>query len=62
MNLSKILPSFFYPEYQVWVKAPLADLNILELPDKEDPDLGRLQEIPNKLSTACLFTLDSALV
>ena len=43
----------------MWSKAPLADLNILELPDKEDLDLYRLQEIPNKLRTACLFTLDS---
>ena len=44
---------------QMWDKAPLADLNILELPDKEDLDLARLQEIPKKLRTACLFTLDS---
>ncbi len=44
---------------EMWNKAPLADLNILELPDKEDLDLGRLQEIPKKLRTACLFTLDS---
>ncbi len=43
----------------MWSQAPLADLNILELPDKEDLDLKRLQEIPNKLRTACLFTLDS---
>ncbi|MEO1262725.1 MAG: amino acid permease [Bacteroidota bacterium] len=43
----------------MWSEAPLADLNILELPDKEDLDLKRLQEIPNKLRTACLFTLDS---
>ena len=44
---------------EMWAKAPLADLNILELPDKEGLDLSRLQEIPNKLRTACLFTLDS---
>lgn len=44
---------------EMWSEAPLADLNILELPDKEDLDLKRLQEIPNKLRTACLFTLDS---
>ena len=44
---------------QMWSQAPLADLNILELPDKEDLDLTRLQEIPKKLRTACLFTLDS---
>ncbi|MBT8190294.1 MAG: amino acid permease, partial [Bacteroidia bacterium] len=43
----------------MWSMAPSADLNILELPDKEDLDLNRLQEIPNKLRTACLFTLDS---
>ena len=43
----------------MWAKAPLADLNILELPNKDDLDLHRLQEIPNKLRTACLFTLDS---
>jgi solute carrier family 12 sodium/potassium/chloride transporter 2 len=43
----------------MWAEAPLADLNILELPDKEDLDLKRLQEIPNNLRTACLFTLDS---
>ncbi len=43
----------------MWTEAPLADLNILELPDKADLDLKRLQEIPNKLRTACLFTLDS---
>ncbi len=43
----------------MWAEAPIADLNILELPDKEDLDLKRLQEIPNKLRTACLFTLDS---
>ena len=44
---------------EMWDKAPTADLNILELPDKEDLDLRRLQEIPNKLRTACLFTKDS---
>ena len=44
---------------EMWSKAPQADLNILELPNKEDLDLHRLQEIPNKLRTACLFTLDS---
>jgi solute carrier family 12 sodium/potassium/chloride transporter 2 len=43
----------------MWAQAPQADLNILELPDKEDLDLKRLQDIPNKLSTSCLFTLDS---
>ncbi|NHF58837.1 Na-K-Cl cotransporter [Flavobacteriaceae bacterium TP-CH-4] len=43
----------------MWGQAPLADLNILELPNKEGLDLRRLQEIPNKLRTACLFTLDS---
>jgi amino acid transporter len=43
----------------MWAEAPLADLNILELPDKEDLDLKRLQEIPDNLRTACLFTLDS---
>ena len=43
----------------MWAQVPQADLNILELPDKEDLDLQRLQEIPNKLRTACLFTLDS---
>ena len=43
----------------MWSEVPLADLNILELPDKNDLDLKRLQEIPNKLRTACLFTLDS---
>ena len=43
----------------MWSEVPLADLNILELPNKEDLDLKRLQEIPNKLRTACLFTLDS---
>ena len=43
----------------MWALAPTADLNILELPDKEDLDLKRLQEIPNRLRTACLFTLDS---
>ena len=44
---------------EMWSEAPLADLNILELPDKEELDLYRLQEMPNKLRTACLFTLDS---
>lgn len=43
----------------MWNEAPTSDLNILELPDKEDLDIQRLQEIPNKLRTACLFTLDS---
>jgi solute carrier family 12 sodium/potassium/chloride transporter 2 len=43
----------------MWEKVPQADINIMELPDKEDLDLERLQEIPNKLRTACLFTLDS---
>ena len=43
----------------MWSAAPVADLNIMELPDKEDLDLKRLQEIPNKLRAACLFTLDS---
>jgi hypothetical protein len=43
----------------MWAQAPLADLNILELPDKADLDLKRLQEIPDQLRTACLFTLDS---
>ena len=43
----------------MWAEAPIADLNILELPDKDDLNLKRLQEIPNKLRTACLFTLDS---
>ncbi len=43
----------------MWDQAPSADLNILELPDKDNLDLKRLQEIPNKLRTACLFTLDS---
>jgi amino acid transporter len=43
----------------MWDKAPHSDLNILELPNKEDLDIVRLQEIPNKLRTACLFTLDS---
>ena len=43
----------------MWQMAPTADLNVLELPDKEQLDLFRLQEIPNKLRTACLFTLDS---
>jgi solute carrier family 12 sodium/potassium/chloride transporter 2 len=44
---------------EMWAKVPQADLNIMELPDKEDLDVQRLQEIPNKLQTACLFTLDS---
>jgi amino acid transporter len=44
---------------EMWSQAPTADLNILELPDKDDLDLKRLQEIPNQLRTACLFTLDS---
>jgi len=44
---------------EMWAEAPLADLNILELPNKEDLDLYRLQEVPNQLRTACLFTLDS---
>lgn len=44
---------------EMWARAPQADLNILELPNKEDLDLKRLQEVPNKLRTACLFTLDS---
>jgi solute carrier family 12 sodium/potassium/chloride transporter 2 len=44
---------------EMWSKVPQADLNILELPDKEDLDMERLQEIPTKLRTACLFTLDS---
>lgn len=43
----------------MWSEAPLADLNILELPDKEDLDVRRLQEVPNHLRTACLFTMDS---
>lgn len=43
----------------MWSQAPIADLNILELPDKRDLDLNRLQEIPRKLRTSCLFTLDS---
>jgi hypothetical protein len=43
---------------KMWAEAPPADLNILELPDKEDLDLVRSQEIPTNLSTARLFTLD----
>lgn len=44
---------------EMWSEAPLADLNIIELPNKEALDLKRLQEIPDRLRTACLFTLDS---
>ena len=44
---------------QMWNQAPQADLNILELPNVPDLDLIRLKEIPDKLRTACLFTLDS---
>lgn len=44
---------------EMWHNAPLADLNIMELPDKEDLDLTRLHEIQKKLRAACLFTVDS---
>lgn len=46
-------------DLEMWAKVPLADLNILEIPNKEDLDLVRLLEIPKKLRTACLFTSDS---
>ncbi len=45
---------------EMWNKAPVADLNILELPNVQGLDLLRLQEIPKKLRTACLFTRDSS--
>ncbi len=43
----------------MWSKAPLADLNILELPHKRDLQLNRLHEIPDRLRTSCLFTRNS---
>jgi len=43
----------------MWSKAPLADLNILELPRKEDLRLSRLHEIPGRLRASCLFTKNS---
>ncbi|MCB0636189.1 MAG: Na-K-Cl cotransporter [Lewinella sp.] len=49
----------FHRDPQMWSKAPLADLNVLQLPEMADLDLKRLQEIPDKLRTACLFTIDS---
>lgn len=44
---------------EMWDKAPLADLNIMQLPQKEDLQISRLMEIPEKLRTSCLFTSDS---
>ena len=44
---------------EMWQQAPLADLNIMELPNKEDLQIKRLMEIPERLRTACLFTVDS---
>ncbi len=43
----------------MWEAAPLADLNILELPDVHDLRIARLMEVPDRLRTSCLFTLDS---
>lgn len=43
----------------MWSKAPLADLNIIEIPQKEDLQIERLMEIPQKLRASCLFTSDS---
>ncbi|MDX1666312.1 MAG: amino acid permease [Saprospiraceae bacterium] len=44
---------------EMWEKAPVADLNIMELPDVEDLEISRLKEIPQHLRTSCLFTVDS---
>ena len=43
----------------MWQKAPLADLNIIELPNVDQLDMNRLLEIPKKLRTSCMFTSDS---
>ena len=44
---------------EMWEKAPPADLNIMELPQKEDLQITRLREIPERLRASCLFTVDS---
>lgn len=59
-RLPKDIPIHVIPRnVDMWQKVPLADLNIMEIPNKEDLDLVRLLEIPQKLRTACLFTSDS---
>ena len=44
---------------EMWDRVPLADLNILETPNKKDLSIERLIEIPQRLRTSCLFTYDS---
>lgn len=46
---------------EMWFNVPNADLNILELPQKELLDFNKLKEIPKKLRTSCLFTSDSGM-
>jgi hypothetical protein len=43
----------------MWSSAPLADLNILEIPQKEELEMERLMEIPQRLRASCLFSSDS---
>ncbi len=43
----------------MWSSAPLADLNILEIPQKEELDIEQLMEIPQRLRASCLFSSDS---
>ncbi len=43
----------------MWEQAPLADLNIMELPDVPDLEISRLMEVPKRLRTTCMFTVDS---
>jgi amino acid transporter len=45
----------------MWFKIPPADLNIMEIPQKELLDFEKLMDIPDKLRTSCLFTSDSSL-
>ncbi len=44
---------------EMWTKAPMADINIMELPNVKDLQVNRLMEIPERLRTSCLFTVDS---
>lgn len=46
-------------DLNMWQKVPQADLNILELPQRDNLDFDILQTIPEKLGTSCVFTVDS---
>ena len=46
-------------DLKMWQKVPQADLNILELPQRDNLDFNILKTIPEKLGTSCVFTVDS---